>query len=250
MTGTIRVGTSGWSYDDWNGTFYPEELPRDRWFEHYAERFDTVEINNTFYRLPPESTVTRWHDQSPDLFRYAVKGSRYVTHMKKLNDPEEGVGNVVDRLQGLKTYLGVWLWQLPPNQHKDIDKLARFVDTLPGRWPHAIEFRHASWWNEDVYDVLRERDVAFVWLSDKQMPDERPLTSQHVYVRFHGLGGQDQRYRYDYRDDELQPWADRLRELAEDDHDGWVYFNNDYDANAPRNAHTLIDQLGEFAHGR
>lgn len=248
MTGTMRVGTSGWSYDDWPGRFYPEGLSRKRWYAHYAERFPTVEINNTFYQLPSENSITTWHDQAPDLFRYAVKGSRYVTHMKKLNDPEEGVGNVVAAAEGLKTYLGIWLWQLPPNLHRDVERLERFLRALPGRWPHAIEFRHASWWDEEVYAALRRHDVAFVWISDKQMPDEFPTTADHVYVRFHGLGGQDQRYRYDYNDTELQGWADRLRDVAEAGHDGWVYFNNDHDANAPRNARTLIDMLGEVAH--
>lgn len=249
VTGTIRVGTSGWSYDDWSGTFYPDDLPRKRWYEHYADQFPTVEINNTFYQLPSENSVTKWHDQAPDRFRYAVKGSRYVTHMKKLNDPEEGVGNVVAATEGLKSYLGIWLWQLPGNLHRDVERLQRFLDALPGRWPHAVEFRHDSWWHDDVYGTLRERDVAMVWISDKQMPDEYPVTADHVYVRFHGLGGQDQRYRYDYDDAELQPWVDRLEAAAENGHDGWVYFNNDHQANAPRNAHRLIEMLGEVAFG-
>ncbi len=248
MTGTIRVGTSGWSYDDWAGAFYPDGLARDRWYQHYAQHFPTVEINNTFYRLPEASTVDTWRERTPDRFRYAVKGSRYVTHMKKLNDPEEGVGNVVERLGQLESSLGVWLWQLPPNLHRDVDRLARFLDALPGRWPHAVEFRHASWWDEAVYDALRAHDVAIVWLSDHQMPDETPVTADHVYVRFHGLGGEDQRYRYDYAPGELEPWADRLRQAADDGRDGWVYFNNDFEANAPRNALTLTDLLGEVAH--
>lgn len=248
MAGTVRIGTSGWSYDDWAGRFYPEDLPRERWYAHYAERFPTVEINNTFYQLPSENSITTWHDRAPDLFRYAVKGSRYVTHMKKLNDPEEGVGNVVAATEDLKTYLGAWLWQLPPNLHKDVERLEAFLEALPGRWPHAIEFRHASWWDEEVHAALRRHDVAFVWISDKQMPDEFPATAEHVYLRFHGLGGEDQRYRYDYSDTELEEWADRLRDVAEDGHDCWVYFNNDYEANAPRNALTLIDMLGGVAH--
>lgn len=246
--GVVRVGTSGWQYDDWNMTFYPDAIPKSRWFEHYASRFSTVEINATFYRLPQPTTVEKWRDRAPAGFRFAIKGSRYLTHNKKLADPEEPVGNVVTRLSPLQATHGVWLWQLPPNLHRDVPRLERFLRALPARPRHAVEFRHVSWYTEEVEAVLRRRDVAWVWLSDHQLPDICPVTAGHVYLRLHGLSQhQDERYRWDYATAELEPWARRMREAADAGRDGWVYFNNDFEANAPRNALTMIDLLGEVA---
>lgn len=247
-TATIRVGTSGWSYDDWDERFYPQEVAKKRWFDYYASRLSTVEINYSFYRLPRTSTVEKWHDRAPDGFRYAVKGSRYITHNRKLADPDEPVANVVDRLAPLRSVLGVWLWQLPPNLHRDVDRLETFLDALPSSARHAVEFRHRSWFDDEVVEVLRRHGVAQVWLSDTQMPDVTPITADFVYVRFHGIGPEDQRYRYDYTHADLRPWADRLREAADDGANGWVFFNNDYRARAPRNAATLVDLLGDAAY--
>lgn len=248
MTGVVRVGTSGWQYDDWDGAFYPEGLAREGWFAHYASVFPTVEVNYTFYRLPRESTVERWHDRAPDRFRFAVKGSRYITHNLKLGEgTAEAVGNVVGRLEALKSYLGVWLWQLPPNLHRDLERLDAFLDLLPGT-AHAVEFRHRSWFDDDVFSLLEEHGCASVWLSDRQMPDVFPVTADFVYVRLHGLADDpDERYRYDYRRDELAPWAERLREQAAAGRDGWAFFNNDHAARAPANARTLVDLLGDAA---
>lgn len=244
---TVRVGTSGWQYDDWDGRFYPDEVAKRRWFEHYRTVFPTVEVNATFYRLPAASTVVKWHDQAPDRFRYAIKGSSYVTHALKLGDgTDEAVGNVTRRMAGLKTFLGVWLWQLPPNLHRDDERLARFLDVLPGGAPHAVEFRHRSWFDDDVLDLLEDHDVACVWLSDAQMPDVRRATADHVYVRFHGLSEDpDQRYRWDYSRAELEPWAERIREQVEAGRDVWAYFNNDHHAKAPANARLLTEMLGD-----
>ncbi|MBW3665027.1 MAG: DUF72 domain-containing protein [Actinobacteria bacterium] len=246
--GTIRVGTSGWQYDDWKGAFYPEDVAKKRWFEHYRTVFSTVEVNATFYRLPKETTVEKWHDAAPPGFRYAVKGSRYITHNLKLGEgTPEAIGNAERRMAALKSYLGVWLWQLPPNLHRDVDRLDDFLTALPSGY-HAVEFRHRSWFDDDVYDVLKRHDAACVWISDKQMPDVFPLTADFVYVRLHGLSGDpDERYHYDYARDELEPLAERLVGQARDGRDGWVFFNNDYQANAPRNALTLIELLGDAA---
>jgi uncharacterized protein YecE (DUF72 family) len=246
-----RVGTSGWQYDDWAGTFYPAGLARTRWFGHYATHFPTVEINATFYRLPRTAAVERWRDQTPHGFRFAVKGSRYLTHNKKLRDPEEPVVNVVTRLAPLQSVHGVWLWQLPPNLHRDVPRLERFLDALPrgATVPrHAMEFRHASWYAPEVEDALRHRGVAWVWLSDRQMPDVAPLTADFVYLRFHGLSPDpDARYRWDYTAAELAPWAERVRAAVARGADAWVYFNNDHAAHATRNAATFIGALGDAA---
>lgn len=243
--GRVRVGTSGWQYDDWRERFYPRDVPRRRWLSHYAERFPTVEINATFYRLPKPTTVQRWHDLAPDGFRFAVKGSRYLTHNKKLRDPADPVATITERLKPLETFHGVWLWQLPPNLHRDVGRLEAFLAALPGRPGHAVEFRHRSWYTEDVEDALARHNVAWVWLSDGQMPDVAPVTADFVYLRFHGLAEDSHlRYRYDYAERELTPWVERLRQAAGKGCDGWVYFNNDAEANAPRNARMLIDLLG------
>jgi uncharacterized protein YecE (DUF72 family) len=246
--GVVRVGTSGWQYDDWRGRFYPDGLPKRAWFEHYARCFPTVEINATFYRLPKTSTVERWHDAAPDRFRFAVKGSRYLTHNKKLHDPAEPIATITSRMAPLKGFHGVWLWQLPPNLHLDVGRLERFLAALPGGPGHAVEFRHRSWFVGEVEQVMARHGVAWVWLSDRQMPDHAPVTADFVYLRLHGLAEDEAlRYRWDYTEAQLAPWADRLRAAAADGRDGWVYFNNDYDANAPRNAMTLADVLGDDA---
>ena len=248
MPGTVRVGTSGWQYDDWRGAFYPEDVAKKRWFEHYTTVFPTVELNATFYRLPRETTVQQWHDRAPTGFRFAVKASRYVTHQKKLRDPEEPVGNVVRRCAALGEHLGVWLWQLPGQLHKDVPRLARFLAALPADARHAVEFRHASWYDREVEDLLAGHDVAWVWLSDGgAMPAAAPITAPFVYLRLHGLDPTRQ-YTWDYTADELAPWVDRLRDTAADGRDGWVFFNNDVGAHAPHNARTMIDLLGDAAH--
>ena len=242
------VGTSGWQYDDWAGTFYPPRFARHRWLGWYARRFPTVEINATFYRLPKTPAVEGWRDRVPAGFRYAVKGSRYLTHNKKLRDPEEPVRTITGRLAPLRPVHGVWLWQLPPNLHRDTERLERFLAALPPTPRHAVEFRHTSWYEPEVEDALRRHRVAWVWLSDRQMPDAAPLTTDLVYLRFHGLGDDTgARYRWDYTVDELAPWVERVRTAVAGGADAWVYFNNDFAANAPRNAATFTDLLGDTA---
>jgi uncharacterized protein YecE (DUF72 family) len=179
----IRIGTSGWSYDDWADRFYPADVPRSRWYEHYMRVFPTVEINYSFYRLPRASTVEKWHDQAPQRFRYAVKGSRYITHNLKLANAEEAVGNVTERMAPLKSFLGTWLWQLPPNMKRDVDRLDAFLALLPGGQRHAVEFRERSWWDDETFGALERHDAACVWLSDPEMPDVTPVTADFVYLQ-------------------------------------------------------------------
>ena len=244
MVGTVRIGTSGWQYRDWAGAFYPPGTPMRRWFEHYATQFPTVEINATFYRLPRVTTVEQWRARAPAGFRFAVKGSRYLTHNKKLADPEEPVATVTGRMAPLAGTHGIWLWQLPPNLGKDIPRLDRFLRLLPPVPRHAVEFRHHSWYDGETEQLLREHGVAWVWLSDGLSSDHHPITADQVYLRFHGLASdKSSRYRWDYSDDELAPWAARLRRAAEAGCDCWVYFNNDFAGHAPRNARQLAAAL-------
>lgn len=240
----VAVGTSGWSYDDWGGAFYPGGVPRSRWLRHYATRFPTVEVNSTFYRLPSEETIRRWRNEAPDRFRFALKGSRFITHVRRLSGCEEEVDRFTERARGLEEFLGVVLWQLPPNLERDLDLLEAFVGLLPTDVRHAIEFRHPSWLADDVSAALRRRNVAQVAASSSRMPGDLTVTADLVYVRFHGLGGG---FAHDYSAEELRPWAAFLHDAHARGLDGFAYFNNDARARAPKNALELAGMLGSAA---
>jgi uncharacterized protein YecE (DUF72 family) len=232
------VGCSGWNYDSWrHGVFYPERCPSSRWLAYYADRFDTVELNATFYRLPTVKAVQRWVEQTPDDFVFAVKMSRYVTHVKRLRDLPPSMELFYSRIAPLvgTPKLGPVLWQLPPTFRRDEDRLAQALEQLPqGR--HAFEFRHPSWFVPEVTELLRAHGVALV-IADR--PEIRSfqtheLTTDWAFVRFHwGSRGR----RGNYSETELKEWADRIR--------GWpvscsyTYFNNDWEGFAPRNAQLL-----------
>lgn len=242
--GTLRVGTSGWVYSHWKGNFYPDDLPQDRWFEHYAERFDTVEINNTFYHLPPDKDFDSWSEQAPPNFLYAVKGSRYITHMKKLKNPEDAVGKFVSGARRLKKHLGPILWQLPPNWHANPDRLERFARRIPDDLAHAFEFRDPDWFNEEVKAVLQERGHNFVIFALPELECPHWVTADPVYLRFHGSL---EKYVGRYGEDGLKPWMERIQAWREEGYDVVAYFNNDEKANAVKDAHTLLDLLS--SHG-
>jgi len=238
----IRVGCSGWNYDSWRGGMYPEGLAQRRWLERYAELFDTVEVNSTFYRLASRSAVERWVEQTPEDFVFAVKASQYLTHMKRLRDMDTGTERFYERIQPLvdSGKLGPVVWQLPESLHRDDERLAGALAQLPpGR--HCFEFRHASWFTGDVYSLLREHGAALV-IGDRP---ERPfqtyeMTSDFTLVRFHyGARGR----RGNYSESELEDWAERLREWS-DGVDVFAYFNNDWEQFAPRNARGLARRLG------
>lgn len=207
--GGIAVGTSGWVYDSWRRSFYPDGLPAARWFEHYAARFPTVEVNYSFYRLPSPSTVAGWRAKSPPGFCFALKGSRFVTHVRRMEGSAGEVQTFIDRVRPLGQSLRVVLWQLPPSLPCDVAALRTFVAGLPSGVRHALEFRHDSWLRDEVFDVLRSHGVALVLVSSQRMPRVFEVTAPFVYVRFHGLGGS---FAHDYSSDELQPWVQFLRE--------------------------------------
>ncbi|HEV8635781.1 MAG TPA: DUF72 domain-containing protein [Chloroflexota bacterium] len=243
----LRIGCSGWIYRHWKGFFYPEGLPQKRWFEHYARHFDTVEINFTFYRLPRNEAFAAWREQAPPGFVYAVKASRFITHVRRLREPEEGIGRLTERLGHLGDRAGPVLWQLPPDFARDDERLERFLAALPGEYRHTVEFRHASWLVEDVYARLRARGVALtVADSSGRRPSAWPsaveLTADWTYLRFHGgpAGG-------DYPPDALEPWARRIEEWLRRGIPVWVYFNNDWEGFALRNAWWLRDRLAGAA---
>jgi uncharacterized protein YecE (DUF72 family) len=233
----IRIGCSGWNYGSWRETFYPKGLPASRWLEHYASTFDTVEVNTTFYRLARRPAVERWVSQTPAGFCFAVKSSRYLTHMKRLTDLDRGVQRLYEPLEPLAGAgrMGPMLWQLPPSFRRDDARLAFALERLPaGR--HAFEFRHPSWFCQDVYELLRWHDVALAIGDTPDMPFvEREHTAQFAYVRFH-YGSRGRRGNYSER--ELRAWAARLARWGESV-DVYAYFNNDWEAFAPRNARAL-----------
>jgi uncharacterized protein YecE (DUF72 family) len=233
----VHVGCSGWNYADWRGRFYPPGLPARRWLAHYATRFDTVEVNTTFYRLARPTAVAAWVAESPEDFLFAVKASRYLTHMRRLQDMERGVERLYAGIAPLvgSHKLGPVLWQLPANFHRDDDRLAFALARLPpGR--HCFEFRHPSWFASPVYDLLREHAVALVYGDDPRRAfQELELTAPWTFVRFHhGHRGR----RGNYSEAELREWAARLREVRRHA-EVFAYFNNDWEGFAPRNAKRL-----------
>jgi uncharacterized protein YecE (DUF72 family) len=240
MAGRIRIGCSGWQYRHWRGNFYAEGLPQKHWFEHYAGIFDTVEINNSFYRLPEAATFANWASRAPSRFIFAIKASRFLTHMKKLKDPEEPVDRFFSRARALGPHLGPVLYQLPPGFKLDRARLEHFLQALPIDIRHVIEFRDPSWYADDVFTLLA-RHSAGICVHD--MPGSatgRVRVGPFVYVRFHGASG---KYDGSYPDARLESWAAWLEEQAAAGVDVYAYFNNDVGGHAPRNALTLRRQL-------
>jgi uncharacterized protein YecE (DUF72 family) len=239
-SGQIRVGTSGWHYSHWVGLFYPETMAPEDYLAFYASRFDTVEINNTFYHLPTEAAVLGWRRSAPPGFIFAVKASRYITHFRKLKDPEEPLANVIGRAQLLEDRLGPILFQLPPRWHFNPDRLASFLAALPPGHRYALEFRDPSWLDEQAYSLMREHGVALCIHDSGGHWWPQVLTASFVYLRFHGPDG---RYEGHYRTDELSGWAATFRSWAEEGRDVYAYFNNDWQGHALRDATELREHL-------
>jgi uncharacterized protein YecE (DUF72 family) len=237
----LWIGTSGWSYKSWaGGSFYPKGLPSGRQLDLYATQFPTVELNTTFYRLPSENVVQGWYHRAPKGFVYAAKGSRFITQMKKLNVTQESIAIYFERVSILKEHLGPILWQLPPKFGKNSERLDRFLSALPSAYRYAVEFRHPSWLDEEVFDILRRHNVAHVPVSSMAMPINLTLTADFTYVRFHGLEGG---AAHDYSRDELKPWVAFCRGALKGGRTVFVYFNNDINVRAPKNAREFADMV-------
>lgn len=246
MAGEIRIGTSGWHYADWKGLVYPADLPPNRWLAHYVTWFPTVEVNSTFYRLARESAATGWRDAAPPGFEFALKGSQFITHRKRLQDVEVPLERFLAPLHPVLPVTAVVLWQLPPRWRRNAERLDRFLAVLPTTVRHAVEFRDDDWFHPDVDAVLERHGASNVWLSSNLTRHHAfARTGDHLYVRFHGLG--EEPYRYRYTPAELEPWAQRLLEATADGTPAWVYFNNDYDGHAIDNARMLIELVGDAA---
>lgn len=218
----VRIGTSGWQYRDWRGRFYPPATPQRLWLEHHAAHFATVESNNAFYRLPERTTFQSWRERTPPDYRWAVKASRFLTHLKRLRDPAEPVARLVDRLAGLEDRLDVVLLQLPPTLTAGVDLLGECLARFPAGMRVAVEPRHPSWWTDDVRALLERYQAALCWADRAEQP-VAPLwrTAEWGYLRLHtGADG------WGYRPETLQLWAGRLSDTYGED-DVAVYLNND-----------------------
>jgi uncharacterized protein YecE (DUF72 family) len=236
----IRIGTSGWHYDHWKQLFYPSKLPKSKWFEYYSKHFDTVEINNTFYQLPKQETFKNWRTQAPKNFLYTVKANRYITHIKRLKRPEEPLKNFLERARLLKEHHGPVLYQLPPNFHRDLDRMKNFLQVLPKKMTAIFEFRHESWFSEDTYRLLNEFNAAFCIHDLVDVPTPRVITGDVIYIRFHGPTD---KYAGNYSKSALKNWAKWIKDNIKGKKAVFAYFNNDYNAYAIRNAKTLKEQF-------
>ncbi len=240
--GQLRVGTSGWIYKHWRGVFYPERLPAREWFAFYARSFDTVEINNSFYRLPSPDAFAAWRRQAPPGFVYAVKASRYLTHMKKLKDPAPGLRLILGRARALGPHLGPILYQLPPRWRCDLDRLRQFLAALPGDLHHVFEFRDPSWYNDTVRSLLTQAGASFCIHDMRGSESPAWVTGPLAYLRFHGPT--ELKYAGCYTPDDLRRSADRIAGMQQAGRDVFAYFNNDDRGHAITNAR----QLKEFLH--
>jgi uncharacterized protein YecE (DUF72 family) len=230
------IGTSGWHYNHWQDRFYPQTLSKAKWLEFYASRFTTVELNNSFYRLPSEAAFATWYESSPANFVFAVKVSRFVTHIKRLKDTGEAVGKFIDRAKILGEKLGPLLYQLPPSMHRNDERLESFLVTLPGGLKHVVEFRHQSWLEARVFEVLHKYNIGFCVFDMPSLSCPLLATADFAYIRFHGGS---ELYASCYSDEELADWAKKLADLAVNLKAVYIYFNNDAEAFAVSNAITL-----------
>ena len=238
----MHVGTSGWSYDHWDGVLYPPGTPpRDR-LAHYVRRFGTVELNASFYRWPRTATFASWRRRLPSGFQLSVKAPRGLTHAKRLYAPETWVGRLIECWHELGDRRAVLLVQLAPTQARDDARLDFFLGLLPAWMRVAVEFRHPSWHDEAVYALLERHGAAYCVMSGAGLPCMLRATAPFVYVRLHGPS-QDWLYGGSYSDDELSWWADRIREWEGSGREVYAYFNNDGDGNALRNARRLRELL-------
>ena len=240
----IHVGCSGWVYKHWRGSFYPEGLPQKRWFERYSEEFDTVEINASFYRVPLATTFEGWREKAPPDFHYAVKVNRFITHMKKLIECETEVDRFVELTRLLGDKLGPLLYQLPPSLHKNLERLDAFLARLHKDLEQVVEFRHGSWYDDEVLELLDRHGVGFVCHDLRGLISPRWASGRTAYVRFHGTSG---RYHGRYSDEALMDWANWCLQQKQRGRSVWCYFNNDIHGHAIEDARTLKSMVGQIA---
>ncbi|MGZ4835851.1 MAG: DUF72 domain-containing protein [Terriglobales bacterium] len=229
----VRIGTSGWHYKHWCGPFYEDRTAPSQMLQVYLRYFDTVEINNSFYKLPSAETFRSWRQSAPPGFCFAVKASRFITHMKKLKDPQNALDNILKRAAELKDKLGPILFQLPPKWMVNAERLEEFLAALPQRHQYTFEFRERSWHQDAIYDILRRHNAAFCMYELNGFHSPEPITADFTYIRLHGPGGP---YQGSYSQETLREWARKIERWGERLKDIYVYFDNDQAAFAARNA--------------
>jgi uncharacterized protein YecE (DUF72 family) len=238
----VLIGTSGWTYDGWRGPFYPKDIPRKDWLAWYGTQFPTTEINGSFYRTPSLDAVREWREQTPKPFYFAWKASKFITHWKRLSAKSgNSIELMVTRLKVLKPKVAAVLFQLPPQFPKNRERLASFFKMLPRHYRYAFEFRHDSWYEDDVLDLLRENDVSLCLSDHHDAPSPWMATARHVYVRGHGPSG---RYKDNYPEATLRAWARHIRTWRRQRRQVLVYFDNDQKSAAPKDAQRLQEMLG------
>jgi uncharacterized protein YecE (DUF72 family) len=239
----IYIGTSGWNYKSWRGKLYPKALDQKDWLGYYSKSYNSVEINNTFYQLPKKETFKNWHNSTPDDFIFAVKVSRYITHLKKLKDCEETVGKLLEYSSGLDRKLGIFLFQMPANQGKDYTKLEKFLKLLPEKYKYVFEFRHDSWFDSSIYSLLDNSNCGIVINSSPGFPYKDISTGKICYIRMHGSK---KLYSSKYSEDELKEFAEIIIKYHNKGFYSFIYFNNDVQGYAVENAREmqeLMDRL-------
>lgn len=241
MRAEIRIGTSGWHYSHWRGNFYPQRLPAAGQLAHYVQHFDAVELNNSFYRLPPPETFQAWHAATPPGFRFAVKASRFITHNKKLKEPRHALQNLLPRAALLGEKLGPVLFQLPPRWRLNRDRLAEFLEALPRRHRYVFEFREPSWLVPEVFRLLQRHDAAFCIFDLAGAVTPVILTTDFAYVRLHGPSAQ--KYAGSYSEAALAAWARQAESWYGLGRSVWIFFDNDQAGYAAQNALRLRQLL-------
>ncbi len=242
----IRIGTSGYTYRHWwDNVFYPKDLPPSKWLQYYQKFFDTVELNVTFYRLPLPKTFISWEKRTLPNFLFYVKGSRVITHFKKLKEVEKALEVFFNNVALLKKKVGVILWQFPPSFKKDLSRLNEFIDLMGNKgyldWRHTFEFRHSSWFTDDVFQVLKEHNIALCIAHSKVWPCVEEITANFLYLRFHGG---EILYGSEYSLEELKNWSEKIKKWMGGKEALFAYFNNDFGGFAVKNALMLKKLLG------
>ena len=242
MDNQYFLGCSGFYYNHWKGTFYPEKLPKTKWLQYYADHFNTLEVNNTFYRFPSESLLLGWYRKTPANFRFFLKANRAITHTRKFHNTEQTTASFYKLAYLLKEKLLGVLFQLPPFMHKNLDLLEKIASQVDVGTTNVVEFRHQSWWDREVYDLMQKHGLVFCTVSASQLPETLVKTASEVYVRFHGKDGW---YQHNYPQQELEEWARKIQQ--QNARRVFCYFNNDFNANATKNCQTLKKLLEETA---
>ena len=235
--GNLYIGTSGYTYKDWRGIFYPKGVAQKNWLSFYAERYNTVEINATFYRPFPKSVYERWRQITPESFRFTLKGPRRITHEKKLVEIDDDLRGFLESASGLQEKLALMLWQFPGSAHADemLERLTAFLPLLPTTIGQVFELRHASWFDDEVYALLNRHHASFVINDSSRFPAREVITGDLMYVRYHGPGAL---YASLYSMEQLAVWAEKIKPRLRE-YDVYLYFNNDYGGRALQNANEL-----------